>query len=60
MRRKEKPSERGQEAERTRSDDEIRIDGSIEGRDCLVEYRQGGRALAFASIYRDLANLQRE
>jgi NADPH-dependent 2,4-dienoyl-CoA reductase/sulfur reductase-like enzyme len=40
--------------------DEIRIDGSIEGRDCLVEYRQNGRILALASIYRDLANLQHE
>ncbi len=40
--------------------DEIRIDGSIEGRDCLVEYRQDGRVLAFASIYRDIENLQRE
>jgi NADPH-dependent 2,4-dienoyl-CoA reductase/sulfur reductase-like enzyme/nitrite reductase/ring-hydroxylating ferredoxin subunit len=40
--------------------DEIRIDGSIEQRDCLVEYRQSGRVLAFASIYRDLANLRHE
>jgi NADPH-dependent 2,4-dienoyl-CoA reductase/sulfur reductase-like enzyme len=40
--------------------DETRIGGSIEGRDCLVEYRQNGRVLAFASIYRDLANLQHE
>lgn len=40
--------------------DEIRIDGSIQQRDCLVEYRQGGRVLAVASIYRDLASLQRE
>jgi NADPH-dependent 2,4-dienoyl-CoA reductase/sulfur reductase-like enzyme/nitrite reductase/ring-hydroxylating ferredoxin subunit len=40
--------------------DEIRIDGSIAGRDCLVEYRHNGRVLAFASIYRDLLNLQRE
>lgn len=40
--------------------DEIRIDGSIRERDCLVEYRQGGRVLAVASIHRDLASLQRE
>jgi len=40
--------------------DEIRIDGSIAERDCLVEYRHHGRALAFASIYRDLASLQHE
>ena len=40
--------------------DEIRIDGSIGGRDCLVEYRRDGRIQAVASIYRDLASLQRE
>jgi NADPH-dependent 2,4-dienoyl-CoA reductase/sulfur reductase-like enzyme/nitrite reductase/ring-hydroxylating ferredoxin subunit len=40
--------------------DEIRIDGSIEQRDCLVEYRQGGAVIAVASIYRDLENLRRE
>jgi len=40
--------------------DDIRIDGSIGERDCLVEYRQAGRVLAVASIYRDLASLQRE
>jgi NADPH-dependent 2,4-dienoyl-CoA reductase/sulfur reductase-like enzyme/nitrite reductase/ring-hydroxylating ferredoxin subunit len=40
--------------------DEIRVDGSIERRDCLIEYRHNGRVLAFASIYRDLASLQRE
>jgi len=40
--------------------DEIRVDGSIKGRDCLVEYRKNGRALAFASIYRDLASLRQE
>ena len=40
--------------------DEIRIDGSIEQRDCLVEYRQGGTVIAVASIYRDLENLRRE
>jgi NADPH-dependent 2,4-dienoyl-CoA reductase/sulfur reductase-like enzyme/nitrite reductase/ring-hydroxylating ferredoxin subunit len=40
--------------------DEIRIDGSIAQRDCLVEYRQGGHVPAVASIYRDLANLERE
>jgi NADPH-dependent 2,4-dienoyl-CoA reductase/sulfur reductase-like enzyme len=40
--------------------DEINIDGSIAGRDCLVQYRQNGRTLAVASIYRDLASLQAE
>jgi NADPH-dependent 2,4-dienoyl-CoA reductase/sulfur reductase-like enzyme/nitrite reductase/ring-hydroxylating ferredoxin subunit len=40
--------------------DEIRIDGSIAGRDCLLEYRLKGRRLAVASIYRDVASLQAE
>jgi len=33
--------------------DAIEIDGDVMGRDCLVRYRQGGRTLAIASIYRD-------
>lgn len=40
--------------------DEIAVDGSISGKDCLVRYKQGGRVLAVASIYRDLANLEAE
>jgi len=40
--------------------DEIGVDGSIAGRDCVVRYRRGGRVLAIASIYRDLASLQAE
>jgi NADPH-dependent 2,4-dienoyl-CoA reductase/sulfur reductase-like enzyme len=40
--------------------DEIRVEGSIAGRDCLVRYKRGGRVLAVASIYRDLASLQAE
>ena len=40
--------------------DEIAIEGSIAGRDCLVKYKSNGRVLAVASIYRDLANLQAE
>lgn len=40
--------------------DEIKIDGSIAGKDCLVQYKRQGRLLAVASIYRDLANLQAE
>jgi NADPH-dependent 2,4-dienoyl-CoA reductase/sulfur reductase-like enzyme/nitrite reductase/ring-hydroxylating ferredoxin subunit len=40
--------------------DEIAIDGDIKGRDCLVRYKQGGRVLAIASIYRDLASLEAE
>lgn len=40
--------------------DQIAIDGSIAGRDCLLKYKSQGRVLAVASIYRDLANLQAE
>jgi NADPH-dependent 2,4-dienoyl-CoA reductase/sulfur reductase-like enzyme/nitrite reductase/ring-hydroxylating ferredoxin subunit len=40
--------------------DEIVVDGDIAGRDCLLKYKSGGRVLAVASIYRDLANLQAE
>jgi NADPH-dependent 2,4-dienoyl-CoA reductase/sulfur reductase-like enzyme len=40
--------------------DEIEIDGSVAGKDCLLRYIKGGRALAVASIYRDLANLEAE
>lgn len=40
--------------------DDIEIDGSIAGKDCLLRYRKGGRLLAVASIYRDLANLEAE
>ncbi len=40
--------------------DEIRIDGSIAGRDCQLDYRLKGRTLAVASIYRDVASLQAE
>ncbi len=40
--------------------DELVVDGDIAGRDCLVRYRQGGRTLAAASIYRDVASLQEE
>jgi NADPH-dependent 2,4-dienoyl-CoA reductase/sulfur reductase-like enzyme/nitrite reductase/ring-hydroxylating ferredoxin subunit len=40
--------------------DEIAVDGDIAGKDCLLKYRSGGRVLAVASIYRDLASLQAE
>ena len=40
--------------------DAIEVDGDIQGRDCVVRYRQGGRTLAVASIYRDVASLQAE
>ncbi len=40
--------------------DEIDVDGSIAGRDCLLRYKRGGRVLAVASIYRDTASLEAE
>ncbi|MEO6841639.1 MAG: FAD-dependent oxidoreductase [Bradyrhizobium sp.] len=40
--------------------DEIAIDGDISKRDCLLRYRNKGRVLAVASIYRDLESLQAE
>jgi hypothetical protein len=40
--------------------DDIRIDGSISGKDCLLQYRKGGRVLAVASTSRDLDSLKAE
>jgi NADPH-dependent 2,4-dienoyl-CoA reductase/sulfur reductase-like enzyme/nitrite reductase/ring-hydroxylating ferredoxin subunit len=40
--------------------DQIEVEGNIGARDCLVRYRSGGRVLAVASIYRDVASLQAE
>ena len=40
--------------------DGIAIEGDIAGRDCLLRYRQGGRVLAVASIYRDRESLEAE
>ncbi|MBR0956140.1 FAD-dependent oxidoreductase [Bradyrhizobium japonicum] len=40
--------------------DDVAIDGSISGKDCLLKYRKAGRVLAVASIYRDLDNLKAE
>ncbi|MGY4476635.1 FAD-dependent oxidoreductase [Bradyrhizobium sp. USDA 3364] len=40
--------------------DEIAVDGSIAGRDCVLSYKRGGRVLAVASIYRDLDSLKAE
>jgi NADPH-dependent 2,4-dienoyl-CoA reductase/sulfur reductase-like enzyme/nitrite reductase/ring-hydroxylating ferredoxin subunit len=37
--------------------DELVIDGGIAARDCTVQYKRGGRALAVASIYRDRESL---
>jgi NADPH-dependent 2,4-dienoyl-CoA reductase/sulfur reductase-like enzyme/nitrite reductase/ring-hydroxylating ferredoxin subunit len=40
--------------------DEIAVEGDIAGKDCLLRYKSGGRVLAVASIYRDLASLEAE
>jgi apoptosis-inducing factor 3 len=40
--------------------DALEIDGDVSAKDCLVRYMRNGRALAVASIYRDLASLQAE
>jgi NADPH-dependent 2,4-dienoyl-CoA reductase/sulfur reductase-like enzyme/nitrite reductase/ring-hydroxylating ferredoxin subunit len=40
--------------------DQVTVDGSIKDRDCLVRYKSGGRLLAVASIYRDVASLEAE
>ncbi|HXW27620.1 MAG TPA: FAD-dependent oxidoreductase [Xanthobacteraceae bacterium] len=40
--------------------DEIAIDGSITAKDCVVRYKRGGRVLAAASIFRDVASLDAE
>jgi NADPH-dependent 2,4-dienoyl-CoA reductase/sulfur reductase-like enzyme len=40
--------------------DETVIDGSIEGKDCVVRYRRSGKVLAVASIFRDVESLQAE
>jgi NADPH-dependent 2,4-dienoyl-CoA reductase/sulfur reductase-like enzyme/nitrite reductase/ring-hydroxylating ferredoxin subunit len=40
--------------------DEIVVEGDVGVKDCLLKYRAGGRTLAVASIFRDLASLQAE
>ena len=40
--------------------DELSIDGDVSAKDCLVRFEHGGRTLAVASIFRDVANLQAE
>ena len=40
--------------------DELAVEGDIAGKDCLLRYKLGGRTLAVASIFRDLASLQAE
>jgi NADPH-dependent 2,4-dienoyl-CoA reductase/sulfur reductase-like enzyme/nitrite reductase/ring-hydroxylating ferredoxin subunit len=40
--------------------DELTVDGDVAAKDCLVRFRQGGRTLAVATIYRDLDSLKAE
>ena len=40
--------------------DELAVEGDIAGKDCLVRYKRGGRTLAVASIFRDVASLEAE
>jgi NADPH-dependent 2,4-dienoyl-CoA reductase/sulfur reductase-like enzyme/nitrite reductase/ring-hydroxylating ferredoxin subunit len=40
--------------------DDITVEGDIAAKDCLLRYRRGGRVLAVASVYRDLASLEAE
>lgn len=40
--------------------DDVKIDGSVADRDCVLRYRRDGRVLAVASIYRDLDSLKAE
>jgi apoptosis-inducing factor 3 len=40
--------------------DEVVVEGNIAARDCLLQYKKGGRVLAVSSIYRDAASLEAE
>ena len=40
--------------------DDLAIEGDIAAKDCLLRYKLGGRILAVASIFRDVASLQAE
>ncbi len=40
--------------------DSLDVSGSVDERDCVVTLRRGGRALAVASVYRDVASLKAE
>ena len=40
--------------------DAIAVEGDIAAKDCLLRFRQGGRTLAVASIFRDLDSLKAE
>jgi NADPH-dependent 2,4-dienoyl-CoA reductase/sulfur reductase-like enzyme len=40
--------------------DELKIEGDIPAKDCVLRFNRNGRTLAVASIYRDLESLQAE
>jgi apoptosis-inducing factor 3 len=40
--------------------DAVKIDGTLESRDCTVTYTRGGKRLAVATIFRDRESLQAE
>ena len=40
--------------------DDIQIDGSLDAKDCVVGYKQGGKTLAVATIGRDVQSLEFE
>ncbi len=40
--------------------EEIAVEGSIAGKDCLARFKRGGRTLAVASIFRDVQSLEAE
>ncbi|MBV1697537.1 MAG: FAD-dependent oxidoreductase [Hyphomicrobiales bacterium] len=40
--------------------DEIAVDGDPAAKDCLLRFKRGGRLVAVASIFRDIASLQAE
>ena len=38
--------------------DDVAVEGDVAAKDCLLRYRRGGRTLAVASIFRDVASLE--
>lgn len=40
--------------------DAIKIDGSLDAKDCAVSYQQGGKTLAVVTVFRDMQSLQVE
>jgi len=40
--------------------DEIDVEGDVASRDCLLRYKEKGRVMAVASIFRDMDSLRAE